>query len=147
MRPNLHNSIIERVEPLHLRFYRIEDTTQPIDSSDTNILGHFRCKHRACSGTYWSSGAVATNIRLYRKDRYNARIFHQRCQKCESLCRPEIDEETYVDRVVYRLKKWHDMEVEAPDFTKKDDDKPHLSHLCEGCKAGHCKIGQRRRSA
>jgi hypothetical protein len=39
------------------------------------------------------------------------------------------------------------MEVEAPIFSKrKDDDGPHLSHLCEGCRAGHCKFADRLQS-
>jgi hypothetical protein len=75
------------------------------------------------------------------------RIFHQRCRRCKTLCEPKVDEEAYVDRAVYRLKKWHDIEVEPPVFSRTDDDQVHLSHLCEGCKAGHCKVDRRRRSA
>jgi hypothetical protein len=68
MRPNLHPLIIERVEPLRLGFHEVEDTSQPLKSIDTNIIGHFECKNSACRSSSWTSGVVATNVRLYEED-------------------------------------------------------------------------------
>jgi hypothetical protein len=45
------------------------------------------------------------------------------------LSKPILDD-SYVERVAYRLKKWCGVELERPEF-------------CEGCKAGHCGEGRR----
>jgi hypothetical protein len=138
---------MRRVKPLRINFHKVEDTTEPIQEFNTNIMGHFTCTNPACSSEQWNSKKIATNIRLYEEDLYNARIFHQRCQFCETLCKPIINKETYIERVAYRLRKWHGMEVKAPNHgNKKDDNRPHLSRLCEGCRAGYCKEGDRNQS-
>jgi hypothetical protein len=145
--PKLHDSVLERVQPLRINFHNVDDSIRPLRSIDTNIMGRFVCENPACSNSSWASNTIATNIQLYRENRYNARIFHQSCQSCETLCWPEVDRESYIKRVVHRLREWHYMEVEAPIFSKrKDDDGPHLSHLCEGCRAGHCKFADRLQS-
>ncbi|CAN9395563.1 unnamed protein product [Alternaria alternata] len=49
-----------------------------------------------------------------------------------------MDEETYVERVAYRLKKWAGVKMERPFFGHKILHGPHDSERCEGCKVmGH----------
>ena len=50
---------------------------------------------------------------------------------------PAIDEESYIKRVSYRIKKWAGVEVVQPDYEGKPT-KPHERAYCEGCKRGKC---------
>jgi hypothetical protein len=99
-------------------------------------MGRFKCHNPACSTNKWVSGHVAITIRMYPENEYNARVYHQRCQRCNFVSKPTLDY-TYADRVTYRLKKWSGLQLEKPVFTDKKTP-PHKSDLCEGCKAGHC---------
>ncbi|KAF5693324.1 hypothetical protein FGLOB1_14417 [Fusarium globosum] len=56
----------------------------------------------------------------------------------------ELEEETYVDRVTYRIKKWNGVEVEWPEYSGKSK-APHEEEYCGGGKARYCnrKAGQR----
>jgi len=107
-------------------------------SHPTFIFGRFTCDSKACPGGVWLSGKIATLIRQYPNDGYNAVVYSQRCQKCEKLGRLQIDKDSYVDRVSYRIKKWNGVEMERPIYKEKTT-KPHKSWLCEGCKRGVCK--------
>lgn len=62
-----------------------------IKSYDTNITGRFVCSNRACEVKRWSSKKIAIPIRLYRDERYNAVVWHQRCRNCKSLGQPILD--------------------------------------------------------
>ena len=47
-------------------------------------------------------------------------------------------DESYAERVAYRLKKWCGVEVEPPHYNPEPKGPPHEIELCEGCKDGHC---------
>ncbi|KAL4794390.1 zinc-binding domain-containing protein [Aspergillus venezuelensis] len=111
---------------------------------DTNVMGRFTCANNNCSKTGWSSKVVPITIREYPGQSYNVRVYHQRCLDCNWVAKPELDEDCYAERIVYRLKKWNKIAVVAPvyDQTSKG---PHEEELCEGCQAGHCKLGKNSR--
>lgn len=138
MHPELHADVSQLLaeEELHLSFHGNDSTHDCMKDYDTNIMGRFYCRNGACKASGWSSKKIAITIRLYSGGRYNARVYHQRCQKCNTLSRPRLDD-SYAERVAYRLKKWHGVEMERPEYVVRDG-KPHHSALCEGCKAGHC---------
>lgn len=56
------------------------------------------------------------------------------------LSSPILDD-SYAERVAYRLKKWCGVELERPKFSGQSKG-PHEEEFCEGCKAGHCGGGQ-----
>lgn len=123
---------------LSLDFHDI-DNKNSTEEYDTNIMGRFDCHNSTCPSTGWSSKKIAITIRLYRYKsgtKYNARVYHQRCQNCRSLSRPVLDD-SYAERVVYRLKKWHGIKTETIVYSGASNG-PHNSRLCEGCKDGHC---------
>jgi len=67
---------------------------------------------------------------------YNARIYHQRCLRCNNLSKPRLDD-SYAERVTYRLKKWCGMKMNRSFYSGQSEDS-HQSNLCEGCKDDHC---------
>lgn len=69
-------------------------------------------------------------------------MYKQRCQRCNMLGDLLLERGgSYAERVAYRIKKWCGVETEPPPYQAKDNEVPHRSDLCEGCKAGHCKEG------
>ncbi|KAF7920906.1 hypothetical protein EAE99_007758 [Botrytis elliptica] len=139
MYPSLHNSVacLLRENDLNFTFHEVDDSHGCIKEYDTTIRGRFACYKRTCSSKGWGSNKIAITIRMYDGDRYNARVYAQRCNQCEILGRPKIDEKTYAERIAYRLKKWKGVPVEQPLYIEKETP-PHNEDLCEGCKAGHC---------
>lgn len=121
---------------LHFEFNDDDDETSYTRVRDTNIMGRFMCHNRACSAHGWSSNMIAITIRLYAGQKYNARIYHQRCKACSWLSRPVLDH-SYAERIVYWIKQWNGVRVERPPVSR-DSRGPHNRQLCEGCKAGHC---------
>jgi len=81
---------------------------------------------------------VAIFIRGYPGNGYNALVFLQRCESCNRLGKLSLDNNSYVERIVYRLKKWAGVTVAQPDYRSADGRGPHRSDLGEGCKAGYC---------
>jgi hypothetical protein len=140
--PELHENVSRSLSAngLSYEFHNIDNGYDCIRSYDTNITGRFKCRNRSCKTDGWSSKVVAITIRSYTGARYNARVYHQRCGKCHNLSRPCLDK-TYMERIAYRLKKWNGLQVEAPVY-KVNNNGPHYSNLCEGCKAGHCSAGR-----
>lgn len=136
--PNLHKVVMSILEEddLSLKFHPIDDERSAIYSFDTHIMGRFRCHNKTCNSDGWSSKKIATTIRIYPGGRYNSRVYHQRCKRCHQLSRPTLDD-SYAERVAYRIKKWLGVELESSFYEKKKGP-PHNSHLCEGCKYGHC---------
>jgi hypothetical protein len=136
--PHLHGavSLLLAEDDLHLSFNSTDSPTGCTKDYDTNIMGRFTCRNDLCTASGWSSKKIAITIRLYSGGRYNARVYNQRCQECNCLGQPWLDD-SYAERVAYRLKKWHGVEMEPPDY-KENNGKPHHRALCEGCKAGHC---------
>ena len=134
----LHDNVscLLEEDDLHFDFHENDDTKNCIKEYDTNIMGRFICRNRTCGSSGWASKMIAISIRMYPKAQYNARVYHQRCQSCNSLSKPRLDG-SYAERVAYRLKKWCGIEMDQP-FHSGDSRGPHQSNLCEGCEAGHC---------
>ena len=135
----LHDDVSRRLEEhnLHFAFHERDDSVNCINAHDTTIMGRFKCHNRACSSSGWSSKRIAITIRMYAGGRYNARVYHQRCKGCDGLSRPDLDN-SYAERVVYRLKKWRGIKMDVPPRSSGRSKRPHEEDLCEGCKAGHC---------
>lgn len=138
MHPELHGdvSLLLAEDDLHLSFHQNDSASQCLKDYDTNIMGRFSCRNETCTASGWSSKKIAITIRLYSGGRYNARVYHQRCQQCNNLSQPWLDD-SYGERIAYRLKKWYGVKMERPEYGGKKG-KPHHRGLCEGCKAGHC---------
>ncbi|RAL00841.1 3CxxC-type zinc finger protein [Aspergillus ibericus CBS 121593] len=146
MYPALHTDILDLL-PSTLpppTFHPFDDSHTCTRSYDTNIMGRFTCANPSCSSTGWSSMKIAITIRKYRDNEYNARVYHQRCKECDWLSRPELDE-SYAERVAYRIKKWGGVRMERPVYSmgRGKSNGPHNRKLCEGCKEGHCREGER----
>lgn len=91
------------------------------------------------SGNHRSSKIVGIEILKFGGNTYNAIIFNQRCRVCDTLGFFRLHEGSYVERVVYRLKKWAGIKVEKPLYNGHRRGPEHESRLCEGCKVGKCK--------
>jgi hypothetical protein len=104
----------------------------------THVMGKFTCTNPGCSKGSWTSKKVAIQIRGYRRNGYNAVVFGQRCAECKRLGSLALDENSYVERVVYRLRKWAGVWVGKQQYSSKEGP-PHKRELCEGCKRGCCK--------
>lgn len=141
--PDLHDGVetFLKEDDLSLAFHPVDDNETAIEWYSTCVMGQFLCQKASCSSNGWFSKKIAIRIRMYAGGRYNARIYHQRCQQCNSLSRPKLDAESYAERVSYRLKKWSDVDVKPPPYGGKKG-KPHRSELCEGCKVGDCEEGR-----
>lgn len=138
--PKFHDQVsnLLQEDDLYFDFYQSDDSSTFIKEYDTFIMGRFICHNKACTSNGWLSGKIAITIRMYSGDRYNAKVYFQRCQACNRIGHPILDENSYVERVTYRLKKWKGLKMEAPVYSDPKRG-PHRRELCEGCKAGHCK--------
>ncbi len=138
MYPALHDQVSSLLEDegLLFDFHAADESLSSIRDYDTNVMGRFRCHNKQCSSGGWSSKRIAVTIRMYRGNENNARVYHQRCESCNWISRPNLDE-SYAERVAYRLKKWSGIEMEPPYYSGQSD-RPHQSRLCEGCRSGHC---------
>ena len=126
-----------------LNFTHVPAQNAPLKEYDTNIMGRFICTNKSCKSSGWLSKQIAITICLYAHDKYSATVYHQKCNRCNTIGKLVPDKTSYVDRVSYRLWKWSGVDVEPPIFTSKSERGPHLSHLCEGCRRGHCREGMR----
>ncbi|KAK1963457.1 hypothetical protein LY78DRAFT_641445 [Colletotrichum sublineola] len=140
--PTLHNDVTQLLQENNLafEFHNDDDDKHYIRDYDTNIMGRFICRNPACSANGWGSKKIPVTIRMYDGQRYNARVYHQGCNKCKTLSRPKLDD-SYAERVAYRIKVWCGIQMKKPAYFPNNNNKPHKSDLCEGCKAGHCKEG------
>lgn len=140
MYPNLHQAVMSLLEEddLFFDFHSKDDDNSCTHSWDTNIMGRFNCYNPHCDSNGWSSRKIAITIRMYHGGRYNTRVYHQRCERCQGLSRPRLDETCYAERVAYRLQVWNGIDVERPAVSHREG-LPHQSALCEGCMAGHCR--------
>jgi len=139
MYPELHEKIISLLgnDLEGLKFHE-KDTNQGLRNKyQTNIMGKFKCPSKTCPKWGWSSNIVAIVIRSYPGNKYNAVIFNQRCKACNALGVFKVDEDSYAERVVYRLRVWADIPVPRPPYSGKATD-PHETEFCEGCKRGVC---------
>ena len=115
MYQKLHDDVSRLLEEndLHFNFYENDNTNTCTEKYDINILGRFICCHHVCGSNGWSSKRIAITIRMYPGAQYNARVYNQRCQKCNKLGEPRLDD-SYAERVAYRLKKWCGIEMDRP---------------------------------
>jgi hypothetical protein len=139
MYPSLHQDVTKAVfEDIGTTRFHDNDSGEGSSKEySTFVIGVFVCENNACSGAAWSSGKITLLIRKYPDNGYNAVVFGQRCKSCQRLGRLKLDEQSYIDRVSYRLKKWAGVQMELPPFTLKRTP-PHMEELCEGCKGGFC---------
>lgn len=69
---------------------------------------------------------------MYSGAKYNAKIYNQRCQRCNSLDKPRLND-SYAEKITYRFKKWSEVKMNKSihsNFSKS----PHQNNLCEKCK-------------
>ena len=121
------------------RFHKTNSDIKSNNVWSSNIMGKFECPNSKCETSRWTSKHVAIKIRGYPNNAYNAVVFNQRCQSCNNLGNMIVDEDSYVERVGYRLRRWAGVEVERPVYGMRRDRPPHRRDLCEGCKAGCCR--------
>ena len=140
MYPSLHQDVVNAISSdITSAWFQERDVEGDSEKEySTHVMGRFRCYNKACSTPGWSSKMVAILIRGYPVNGYNAVVFNQRCKACDRLGTPELDENSYVDRVAYRLKKWAGITMEPRYYATKEG-LPHVSRLCEGCKKGVCR--------
>lgn len=145
LHPSRHRDVLRLLQHsgLSFDFYDIDDPSNSTLEYDTNVMGRFPCWNTRCLSNGWSSKMISVTIRLYPDSRYNVRVYNQRCQECGKLSRPRLDG-SYAERVVYRLKKWSGIDVEAPFFSGERKG-PHLTAICEGCRNGRCNGGMVKR--
>jgi hypothetical protein len=137
--PELHQRIAEAVAPAITSTWFNHNTEAPFEHEyGTNIVGTFKCVNNRCKKKGWSSGVVAIWIYGYSRNGYNAIVYNQRCKACDWLGNLKMDEESYVERIAYRLKKWAGVRMEKPSFGHKLLRGPHDSERCEGGKVGRC---------
>lgn len=138
MFPSLHDDVDRLLQESGLAFtFHDADEEHCAEDYDTRIMGRFSCHNPSCAARGWSSKVIPITIRMYDGQKYNARVYHQRCKSCERPAKPRVDG-SYAERIAYRLKKWSNVEVDEPFFNKTDNLRPHLKRLCEGCKVGRC---------
>lgn len=144
MHPDLHGEVSQRLEAngLSVEFYEEGEPEDSIRDYDTKVMGAFTCPNRSCRIQRWTSNLIGISIQLYEDEEYNAIVWHQRCQKCESMGILKLDVQSYVDRVVYRLGKWLGLDAAVPPYSGSIENRPHKQELCEGCKSGHCQRGK-----
>lgn len=138
--PWLHKKIAEELENTAASSWTWEKAREktPITEYNTHIMGRFTCDQATCTVKGWSSKMVAILIRRYGNDSYSAAIFNQRCASCKDLGTFTLDQQSYVERVSYRIKKWAGVEVDVPIYIEKEG-LPHRTELCEGCRRGICR--------
>jgi hypothetical protein len=143
--PELHQRIAEAVAPaITSTWFNSNTKAHAEKEKDTNVIGKFTCVNDRCGKDGWSSGLVAIWIRGYDRNGYNAIVFNQRCKSCDWLGCLKMDEQSYVERIEYRLKKWAGVRDEESTFSRhKLLRGPHEREHCEGCKAGHCGLARR----
>lgn len=138
--PSLHPNIMRAVSETNVfpRFCENRHDQTSNNEHMTHVMGKFKCTNNACSKVGWGSKMVAILIRGYAGNGYHAEVFNQRCKSCNQLGTLTLDEESYVDRVAYRIQKWAGIRTEQPHHSSKAGP-PHKSDLCEGCKRGVCR--------
>lgn len=141
MFPSKHDSVTRllALDGLQFTFHDLDDDVGCVKNYNTNIMGRFKCYNNKCSSDGWSSKQIAIYIRMYEGNEYNAQVYHQQCKACKFVGKPIVDD-SYAERISYRLKKWSGIDQELPVFSEGSKG-PHQNALCEGCKAGHCSRG------
>ncbi|KAG7293527.1 hypothetical protein NEMBOFW57_003579 [Staphylotrichum longicolle] len=80
-------------------------------------MRHFECRNESCVEKRGGSNKIAVVIRQYHSNGYNAPVYVQAAlQVCNKLGVLRLDENSYVERVVFRLKKWAAIPTEAREY-------------------------------
>jgi hypothetical protein len=140
MFPALHPNIAEAVLPgISSTWFQDDDDDEDFDQEwCTHVMGIFICRNNACKAQLWVSRMVPIQIRGYSSNGYSAIVYNERCMSCNRLGSFVLDEDSYIERVAYRLKKWAGVAVERPYYGPKTG-LPHKQEFCEGCKRGKCR--------
>ncbi|KAK4038952.1 hypothetical protein C8A01DRAFT_37067 [Parachaetomium inaequale] len=142
MFPSLHEDVADALSDAFISpepwFNPTGGDDDAITVYDTHIMGRFDCRNPACAKQGWGSKKISILIRQYPDNGYNAVVFKQRCKACERVGALRLDENSYVERVTYRLKKWAGIRMETPEYNGNHRGPPHEYDLCEGCKRGYC---------
>jgi hypothetical protein len=144
--PALHAKITEAVFPeiTSTWFHENNDDDNFNHQWLTHVMGRFICNNNICKKQLWVSGKVPIEIRGYGGEGYSAIVYNQRCKSCNWLGTFVLDDESYIDRVAYRLKRWAGVRV-VPPYYGRTNGPPHERDFCEGCKRGKCQEGDERR--
>jgi hypothetical protein len=139
MFPSLHQDVVKAVsDEIHSTWFNRNGSQKDSNNKySTNVMGKFGCDNDGCPNRGWASKKVAILIRGYPENGYNAVVFNQRCKACNRLGTLTLDENSYVGRVAYRLKKWAGVPMEEQHYAGKAG-LPRKHELCEGCKRGYC---------
>jgi len=137
--PSLHQNVSNAdSDEIHSTWFSKKGGDKDCNNKySTNVMGKFRCNNDGCPNRGCGSKKVTILIRGYPENGYNAVVFNQRCMSCNGLGTLTLDENSYVERVAYRLKKWAGVRMEEQYYTEKVGP-PHKRELCEGCKGGYC---------
>ncbi|KAK0708563.1 hypothetical protein B0H67DRAFT_495188 [Lasiosphaeris hirsuta] len=108
--PHLHQRVVDAILPHDL----YPGSEPPVDgivpavknSYSTFVVGTFSCLNCGCHKSGWGSGKVTIVIKGYYNNSYRAIVYGQRFKLCNTLGIMTLDEETYVDRVARRVKRW-----------------------------------------
>lgn len=95
-----------------------------IQAYPTHVMRHFEWRNESCAKKRWGSKKIAVVIRQYNSNGYNAPVYKQRCKSCNKLGFLRLDENSYVDRVVFRLKKWAGILTEAREYNVGTGEQP-----------------------
>jgi hypothetical protein len=119
-------------------FNPARDDRETITEYSTYIIGRFEYRNQSYAKRNWGSKKISILIRRFPDNGYNAIVFKQRYKSCEKVGALRLDENSYVERVVYRLKKWAGIAMDTPEHYGGKKGPAHEYSLCEGCKRGYC---------
>ncbi|KAI0595470.1 zinc-binding domain-containing protein [Biscogniauxia sp. FL1348] len=144
--PSLHQRVVDAVsDQIAKPWYNATGSKKTANKEyPTNVMGKFKCNNNRCSKKGWSSKKVAITIWSYPMNGYNAIVWNQRCKSCNQLGFLTLDEDSYVERVAYRIDVWAGVSVTRPYYNEEGESLPHEKRFCEGCKAGVCPAGMGR---
>jgi hypothetical protein len=138
--PTLHPNIAKAVAPeIPSTWFQEDDDDDNFDDDYfTHVMGIFICANTYCKTQLWVSKKVSIEMREYDDNGYCAIVYNERCMSCNGLGTFVLDQDSYVDRVAYRLKKWAGVVMPLP-YYNPDRRGEHARAFCEGCKRGKCR--------
>ncbi|KAI0841845.1 zinc-binding domain-containing protein [Hypoxylon sp. FL0890] len=143
--PSLHRDVEEAVsDKIPKTWFNNKYDEKPNKTYETNVMGKFKCNNGGCSSPGWGSKKVAIQIKGYSGNGYNATVYSQRCRSCNTFGVFTLDENSYIERVAYRLKKWAGIAMDEQPHAGREGP-PHVCALCEGCRLGVCPEAHRYR--
>lgn len=146
MYPELHDQVADLLVEydFYLDFHPRDTEHDCSRMYDSSIMGTFKCQNSRCRSKGWTSGSVPITIRQYPWESYNARVYHERCIRCNSISKPELDF-TYAQRVADSIKFWRGIRFERKERSETSR-APHEEAYCEGCKVNRCRRSQAHRT-